>query len=81
MKKIRVAQIGILHEHAHGKMDTLRRLTELFEVVATDRQRQKDYFGAPYPFRRIGTKDGQKILNGYSDHFPILIRLKWRPRP
>ena len=50
----------------------------LFEVFATDKQRQKDYFDAPYPFRRIGTKDGQKILNGYSDHFPILIRLKQR---
>ena len=33
MKRIRVAQIGILHEHAQGKMDTLRRLAELFEVA------------------------------------------------
>jgi endonuclease/exonuclease/phosphatase family metal-dependent hydrolase len=51
---------------------------EFFEVFATDKQRQKDYFNAPYPFRRIGTKNGQKILNGYSDHFPVLIRLKAR---
>ncbi len=53
----------------------------LFEVFATDKQRQKDYYDAPYPFRRIGTKDGHKILNGYSDHFPVLIRLKQRPQP
>ncbi|MBR6470757.1 MAG: Gfo/Idh/MocA family oxidoreductase [Victivallales bacterium] len=33
MKPIRVAQIGILHEHAHGKMDSLRKLPEFFEVV------------------------------------------------
>ena len=33
MKPIRVVQIGILHEHANGKMDTLRRLPEFFEVV------------------------------------------------
>jgi endonuclease/exonuclease/phosphatase family metal-dependent hydrolase len=52
--------------------------SELFEVVATDKQRQKDYFNAPYPFRRIGTKYGQKILSGYSDHFPVLIHLKAR---
>ena len=46
MKKIRVAQIGILHEHAHGKMDTLRRLTELFEVVGYVDDR--DFSVTPY---------------------------------
>ena len=50
----------------------------LFEVFAPAKIRQADYFGAPYPFRRIGTKNGQKILNGYSDHFPIMIKLKAR---
>ena len=33
MRPIRIAQIGILHEHANGKMDTLRKLSECFEVV------------------------------------------------
>ena len=33
MKPIRVVQIGILHEHANGKMDTLRKLPEYFEIV------------------------------------------------
>lgn len=33
MKPIRVVQIGILHEHANGKMDTLRKLPEYFDIV------------------------------------------------
>ena len=33
MKKIRVAQLGIAHEHASGKMEAARRLTDHFDVV------------------------------------------------
>jgi predicted dehydrogenase len=33
MGKIRIGQIGICHEHAAAKMDALRRLPDLFEVV------------------------------------------------
>lgn len=33
MEKIRIGQIGICHEHAAGKMHTLRLLPEVFEVV------------------------------------------------
>ncbi len=33
MDRIRIAQIGICHEHASGKINTLRRLPEVFEVV------------------------------------------------
>lgn len=33
MAKIKIGQIGICHEHAAGKMRTLRLLPELFEVV------------------------------------------------
>lgn len=51
---------------------------EFFLVFATEKQIQKDFYGAPYPFRRVGTKGGQKILNGYSDHFPILLTIKPR---
>lgn len=49
-----------------------------FQVFAMAKQRQADYFNAPYPFRRIGTKDGQKILSGYSDHFPVTLKIKAR---
>ena len=35
MKKLRIAQIGVLHEHADGIMKTLRdQLSDIFEVVA-----------------------------------------------
>ena len=33
MDRIRIAQIGICHEHASGKINTLRRLPEVFEIV------------------------------------------------
>ena len=33
MKKLKVIQIGIQHEHASGKMDTLRKMGDCFEVV------------------------------------------------
>ena len=33
MNRIKIGQIGVLHEHASGKMDSLRRLSELYEVV------------------------------------------------
>ena len=33
MKKIRIAQWGVCHEHASGKIEAARRLTDVFEVV------------------------------------------------
>ncbi len=33
MSKIKVGQIGVRHEHASGKMEALRRLTDHYEVV------------------------------------------------
>ena len=33
MKKIRIAQIGVCHEHASGKINTLKRLPEYFEIA------------------------------------------------
>lgn len=32
-KKIRIGQIGAAHAHAAGKMDSIRKLTDLYEVV------------------------------------------------
>ena len=34
--KIKVGQIGTKHAHASGKMDTLRKFNELYEVVGVD---------------------------------------------
>lgn len=33
MNRIKIGQIGVTHEHASGKMDSLRRLTDYYEVV------------------------------------------------
>jgi predicted dehydrogenase len=33
MGKIKIGQIGVCHEHASGKMNSIRQLPELFEVV------------------------------------------------
>ena len=33
MNRIKIGQIGVRHEHASGKMDSLRRLTDCYEVV------------------------------------------------
>ena len=33
MDKIKVAQIGVTHEHAAAKMESLRKMTDLFEIV------------------------------------------------
>lgn len=33
MKKIKIGQIGVCHEHAEGKIKSLRRLPDVFEIV------------------------------------------------
>ena len=33
MKKIKIGQIGICHEHAPGKILTLKKMPEIFEIV------------------------------------------------
>ncbi|MBO5723594.1 MAG: Gfo/Idh/MocA family oxidoreductase [Lentisphaeria bacterium] len=33
MKKVKIAQIGVTHEHAPGKIATLKNLPDLFEIV------------------------------------------------
>ncbi len=33
MEKIKIGQIGICHSHAAGKMNTLRQMTDIYEVV------------------------------------------------
>ena len=43
MKKIKIGQIGITHEHAAGKISTLRKMPDVFEIVGVvdDRQTSK----------------------------------------
>ena len=33
MKKIKIGQVGVCHEHASGKINTLRKMPEIFEIV------------------------------------------------
>ena len=49
-KKIRVGQIGSQHAHASGKIEGLRRLSDVFEVVGlagADAKAGRDYEGLP----------------------------------
>ena len=58
MKKIRIAQIGVTHEHAVGKFTSLTRLQDVFEIVGFVDDREmvhtptfppKDYPPEGYP--------------------------------
>ncbi len=33
MEKIKIGQIGICHEHASGKINTLRKMPDVFEII------------------------------------------------
>lgn len=48
-----------------------------FGIYAPPKMRMEN--GAPYPFRRVGTKAGQRIYTGYSDHFPLHVTVEARP--
>jgi hypothetical protein len=50
---------------------------ETFRIHAPPKMRQEN--GAPYPFRRVGTRQGQRIYTGYSDHFPVCVTVEARP--
>ena len=50
---------------------------ETFRIHAPPNMRQEN--GAPYPFRRVGTRQGQRIYTGYSDHFPVVVTVEPRP--
>lgn len=48
-----------------------------YSVFATDAMRLDN--GAPLPFRRVTTRFGRLVYNGYSDHFPVRLTLETRP--
>ena len=78
MERIRIGQIGIGHNHGSEKMNTLRRLSDLFEVVGVVeddpqwRRRRGDwecYRGIPWMseeelFRRLRACSGGAALCG-----------------
>ena len=50
---------------------------ETFRIHAPPHMRQEN--GAPYPFRRVGTRKGRRVYTGYSDHFPLVVTVEARP--
>ena len=62
MKKVKIAQIGITHEHAPGKIATLKKLPEYFEIagVCDDRSFSK----TPYFFNGdLSYYDGLRFMS------------------
>ena len=63
--KIRVGQIGVGHAHASGKMHTLRKLVEHYEVVGVveaDPKRRAEWEGHPI-YRGLPWMTEQQLLN------------------
>lgn len=56
MKRIKIGQIGISHEHAPGTMTGLKRLPDIFEIVGVVDDR--DSLSAKYPGSDLSMYDG-----------------------
>ena len=68
MKKLRVLFYGITHEHAHGKMETLRRMPDDYEIVGVFDDRataNTSYFSnepaSPGGFRVLAADEAAKL--------------------
>ena len=54
MRKLKTLFYGITHEHAFGKLETLRRMPDVFEIIgvfddrATATRRVKERFCEPF---------------------------------
>lgn len=51
--------------------------TRTYRVYKTAKQTMETN-NIPFPFRRVGTPTGHKIMNGYSDHFPVIVKIRAR---
>ena len=68
MKRLRIAQLGVTHEHASGKVEAARRLTDHFQVVGvvddsdskTARQNSTINFG---PYQGLTRLTEEALLN------------------
>lgn len=74
MAKIRVAQIGVGHDHAQGYMDTMRRMPEIFEIagVCAESQEWESQLAVQSCYKDIPHRDRDDIL-GDSTLDAILI--------
>lgn len=66
-QRIKVAQFGICHEHAQGKIETLRKLPDVFDVVGyvDDRETSKIRFnsGGLKPYEGLRKLSADELLN------------------
>ncbi len=61
MKRIKIGQIGVCHEHASGKMKTLRLLSDVFEIVGVVDDRAST--SAMFPNADLSCYEGLKWLS------------------
>jgi predicted dehydrogenase len=60
MERIKIAQLGVTHEHANGKIATVRRMTDVFEVVGVYDDRPNP---APTHFNGMGPFEGCTFIS------------------
>ena len=89
MKKIKIGQIGVCHEHASGKINTLRKMSDVYEIVGVvdDRESKSAKFAGdnlkPYEGLKWMTEDelfkypglqAVTVETPNSDLVPVAIR-------
>lgn len=68
MKKVKVAQIGVAHDHASGFMECVRRLSDVFEVVgvAEPDEANRSKFGGSAVYKDLRWMTVEDILSDSS---------------
>ena len=62
MKKIKIGQIGICHEHANGKINTLKGLPDVFEIVGVVDDRESSKGAKFLPADLLKPYEGLKFM-------------------
>jgi len=62
MKKIKIGQIGISHEHAHGKITTLKNMPDVYEIVGVVDDRKTSKGATFLPSNYLESYDGLKFM-------------------
>ncbi len=69
LDRIKIAQIGVCHEHAQGKMQTLLRLPDIYDIVGVVDDRETSKTPMMMPIGSLKTYDGiprltlEEVLN------------------
>lgn len=62
MSKIKIGQLGISHEHAHGKITTLRNMSDIFEIVGVVDDRASSGGAIFLPVDFLKSYEGLKFM-------------------